>query len=93
MVGRRRHQVEDQQPLSPEDDPYLAYLLWREEREAEAAAADGASPDGTALDPPAETDGPVRAGLRSWFGRLSARRHVNSAEPDRPGSGAGAGAA
>ena len=92
MVGRRRQQVADQQPLSPEDDPYLAYLLWREEREAEAAAA-GASSDGTALDAPVDPDGPVRAGLRSWFGRLSARRHVNSAEPDRPGSGAGAGAA
>ena len=93
MVGRRRRQVEGQQSLSPEDDPYLAYLLWREEREAEAVAADGTATDGTALDAPVDPDGPVRAGLRSWFGRLSARRHVNSAEPDRPGSGAGAGAA
>jgi len=33
MIRRRRH-VEAQQPLGPEDDPYLAYLAWREERDA-----------------------------------------------------------
>ncbi|MGR0219496.1 hypothetical protein [Agromyces sp. ZXT2-6] len=79
MVGRRRHQVEDQQPLGPDDDPYLAYLLWREEREAEEAAARA-----EAGEPGPDEPEPVGAGrstgLRSLFGRLSARRHVNGGQ-------------
>lgn len=75
MVGRKRHQVEDQQPLGPDDDPYLAYLLWREQRDAEAAAA---ARDGEPDEP--ETVGARPAGLRSLIGRLTARRHVNRAD-------------
>jgi hypothetical protein len=42
---RRRRQVEDQQPLGPEDDPYLAYLAWREERDAKAVDEDELDPE------------------------------------------------
>lgn len=78
MIGRRRHQVEDQQPLGPEDDPYQAYLLWREEREAEAAAARAEAGEPDPEEP--ETVGAGRTGLRSLLGRLSARRHVNGGQ-------------
>ncbi|MGR2751404.1 hypothetical protein [Agromyces arachidis] len=72
MVGRRRHQVEEQQPLGPDDDPYLAYLLWREEREAAERDERGErEPDET------ESTTTGATGIRSLFGRLSARRHVN----------------
>jgi hypothetical protein len=87
MMTRRRHRVADEQPLGPEDDPYVAYLLWRAQRDAEAAAADGAPADEAApSDERANDAAPARSGVRSWLGRLSARRHVNAAggERDRP---------
>lgn len=79
MIGRRRHQVEDQQPLGPDDDPYVAYLMWRDQREAEAAAAraEAGEPDPEPEEP--ESLLPGRGGLRGLMGRLSARRHVNRA--------------
>lgn len=77
VVGRKRHQVEDQRPLGPEDDPYLAYLQWREEREAEAAAARAAAGEPEPEPQEAESVFAGRTGLRSLIGRLSARRHVN----------------
>ena len=89
MMTRRRHRVADEQPLGPEDDPYLAYLIWREQRNAEAvaAAADGApAAEAAQSDERADDAAPARPGVRSWLGRLSARRHVNAAggERDRP---------
>jgi|GEM_PF-2588238 len=73
-IARRRHGVVDQQPLDPENDPYAAYLIWKAEREAEAAAltADD-TPDGVA-DPTDEAE-PARG---SWLRRLAARAHVNA---------------
>ncbi|MFD4420918.1 hypothetical protein ACFWN7_05380 [Agromyces sp. NPDC058484] len=50
----------DQQPLGPEDDPYLAYLIWREEREAAAQA-----------EAPAEDDATPEPGRRSWIRKLA----------------------
>ena len=97
VMTRRRHRVTDERPLGPEDDPYLAYLIWREQRDAEAGLADGdpAAADGSGADAEVDATAPGRSGLRSLFGRLSARRHVNSGgvERDRsePEAGAGAG--
>lgn len=92
VMTRRRHRVVDEQPLGPEDDPYLAYLIWRDQRDAEAAAADGApAADEPQADEGADESTPARSGVRSWLGRLSARRHVNaeSGERDRPAAGGG----
>lgn len=61
MARRRRH-LEEQQALGPEDDPYLAYLLWREERDAaETAPVDDVAPD-------------TPVGRRSWVRRLAVWR-------------------
>jgi hypothetical protein len=77
VVGRRRHQVEDQRPLGPDDDPYVAYLMWRDQREAEEAAARAEAGEPDPEPEQAESVLAGRTGLRSLFGRISARRHVN----------------
>jgi hypothetical protein len=78
VVGRRRHQVEDQRPLGPDDDPYVAYLMWRDQRQAEEAAARAEAGEPEPEPEQAESVLAGRTGgLRSLFGRISARRHVN----------------
>ncbi|MBM7505153.1 hypothetical protein ACFPER_14205 [Agromyces aurantiacus] len=58
----------DQPELGPDDDPYAAYLVWRAEREAAAAAA--ADLDGT--DAAAAVDATAAAPARgSWVRRLA----------------------
>ena len=65
-MARRRRQLEEHHALGPEDDPYLAYLLWREQRDAAVAApVDDAAPE-----PP--------AGRRSWVRRLAVWRRDDS---------------
>lgn len=54
---RRRNQP-NQRPLGPEDDPYLAYLLWREERDAAQVE-------------PASAPTPPEPERRSWVRRLA----------------------
>jgi hypothetical protein len=54
---RRRNQP-NQRPLGPEDDPYLAYLLWREERDAADAE-------------PANEPTLPEPGRRSWVRRMA----------------------
>ncbi|WP_353828818.1 hypothetical protein [Agromyces sp. SYSU T0242] len=71
MARRRRHDAEPP-ALSPEDDPYAAYLIWREEREAAARAAAGEDEVSPA---PAEPDPVPRGG---WLRRL-ATSHRNAA--------------
>jgi hypothetical protein len=45
-MARKRRRFEEQLPLGPDDDPYLAYLIWREQRDAEQPeAADLAAPE------------------------------------------------
>ena len=73
---RRRRQVEEQQPLGPEDDPYLAYLAWRAERDAKSAEQAelaevpelGSASDRTAASDHAAVAGPARP---SWLRRLT----------------------
>ncbi|GAA4370883.1 hypothetical protein [Agromyces bauzanensis] len=59
--------------LGPEDDPYLAYLIWREERDA-AARSEQPSEDEQAIAEP---------GRRSWVRRLAVWRRTDSDEHDR----------
>ncbi|GAA1061033.1 hypothetical protein [Agromyces bracchium] len=82
LIARRRHEVVDQQPLDPEDDPYAAYLIWKAEREAESGepdteldGADGAV-SAAASAAAIESTEPARG---SWFRRISALGHVNAA--------------
>lgn len=64
MARRRQRMAEAPPQLGPEDDPYVAYLLWRAERDAEAAAN---APD--SADP---APGPVLPATRSsWVRRLA----------------------
>ncbi|MRX45300.1 hypothetical protein [Agromyces kandeliae] len=73
-MARRRHEFVDQQPLDPENDPYAAYLIWKAERDAEAAAvADDGAADGSDGDD--DESEPPRG---SWLRRLAARAHVNA---------------
>lgn len=58
MARKRRH-VEEQLPLGPDDDPYLAYLIWREHRDAEQPGP---------ADDPTPGERPAR---RSWTRRLA----------------------
>ena len=67
---RRRNRTPDQHPLGPEDDPYLAYLLWREERIA-AQAEQGDAP--TIPQP----------GRRSWVRRLAVWRRGEADDSHR----------
>ncbi|MGR0318125.1 hypothetical protein [Agromyces sp. ZXT2-3] len=83
LIARRRHEVVDQQPLGPEDDPYAAYLIWKAERDAAAAPLvtdDGAEADGAVSAASAaasiESAEPARG---SWFRRITALGHVNAA--------------
>jgi hypothetical protein len=66
-ITRKRYEVDEQPPLGPEDDPYVAYLIWRAERDAAAAAARG---EGTA---DADENGP----------EAHAGAHVSLAGTDR----------
>ncbi|WP_430645592.1 hypothetical protein [Agromyces sp. GXS1127] len=82
LIARRRHEFVDQQPLDPEDDPYAAYLIWKAEREAAAAAlvtddgeAEGAVSAASAA-AAIESTQPERG---SWFRRITALGHVNAA--------------
>ncbi|HKH08596.1 MAG TPA: hypothetical protein VKA62_06555 [Agromyces sp.] len=72
MARKRRH-VEEQVPLGPDDDPYLAYLIWREQRDA--AQADGEPGDDSALAAAAE---PTR---RSWIRRLARWKRNDESAP------------
>jgi hypothetical protein len=65
---RRRNRPPDLHPLGPEDDPYLAYLLWREERDGAQAEQE---------EPPAIPK-PER---RSWPRRLAVWRRGGDEEP------------
>ena len=62
--------TDQQHPLGPEDDPYLAYLIWRGERDAAAAPADDEPVPGV----PAP---------RSWLRHLAVWRRPGSDAPDR----------
>ncbi|WP_438854916.1 hypothetical protein [Agromyces sp. M3QZ16-3] len=73
-IARRRHEFVDPEPLDPENDPYAAYLIWKAEREAEAAALDAAEAPADDDVQPAEPE-PARG---SWLQRLAARAHVNA---------------
>ena len=79
MEARRHRTVHQPQALGPDDDPYVAYLLWRAERDAAAAAAAG---DSDSADDVAEAgDRPISAtaavsarapvGFSSWLRRLA----------------------
>ncbi|WP_136708007.1 hypothetical protein [Agromyces sp. H66] len=71
-MQRRRTRLPNQQPaLGPEDDPYLAYLIWREERDAAERAAQ-ATGDAEVIAEPTR---------RSWTRRLAVWRR---ADPDHP---------
>ena len=63
MVRRRKQP--DQRPLGPEEDPYLAYLLWREERDTAQA-----EPENAPLTPD--------TGRRSWVRRLAVWKRGDS---------------
>lgn len=63
MARRRQRTAEAPPQLGPEDDPYVAYLLWRAERDA-AEAAD--APE--SADP---TPGDDQPASRSWVRRLA----------------------
>ncbi|MEV1130214.1 hypothetical protein [Agromyces sp. NPDC049794] len=63
--------TDQQQPLGPEDDPYLAYLIWREERDAAAAPPDHEEPTLTVPAP------------RSWLRHLAVWRRPDSDGPER----------
>lgn len=67
---RRRNQPADPHPLGPEDDPYLAFLLWREERDAAQEQQE--------LTPPVP-----QPGRRSWVRRLAVWRHGDADDPRR----------
>ena len=64
MAVRRHRTVNQPEQLGPDDDPYVAYLLWRAEREAAAAAE---APD----DATAEPTGEPASGRSSWVRRLA----------------------
>jgi hypothetical protein len=68
---RRRNRNPDQQPLGPEDDPYLAYLIWREEQDAAQVTSEAAP------DPILE---PAR---RWWVRRLAVWRRGATDDSDR----------
>lgn len=61
----------DQQPLGPEDDPYLAYLIWREARDAAQPA------------PEAEAEPAAAPARGSWMRRLAVWRRADQDRPDR----------
>jgi hypothetical protein len=79
MEARRHRTVHQPQELGPEDDPYAAYLLWRAERDAAAAAeagdAEGAGDLAAAGDQPIAATAAVSArapvGFSSWLRRLA----------------------
>lgn len=71
MQRRRSRMTDQRQPLGPEDDPYLAYLIWREQRDAAAAPPDDDEPTLTAPAP------------RSWLRHLAVWRRADSDAPDR----------
>ena len=75
MSASRRWGTTDE--LGPDDDPYAAYLIWRAERDA-AAAADGDEADDAAADDPdrpkaatAAVSAIVPTGLTSWVRKLA----------------------
>lgn len=75
VTTRRRTRTPDQQPLGPDDDPYLAYLIWREARDAAAPEAEAEAE--------AEAD-PVAVPARgSWMRRLAVWRRADPDHPDR----------
>jgi hypothetical protein len=64
MARRRQRTAEAPPQLGPEDDPYVAYLLWRAERDAAEAA------DAPETEVPER--GPVLPATRSsWVRRLA----------------------
>lgn len=74
-MQRRRTRTPDHQQhaLGPEDDPYLAYLIWREQRDAAERA-----------EPPAQEEPAIaQPSRRSWVRRLAVWRRPDSDEPDR----------
>lgn len=72
VIARRRSRTQDQHPLSPEDDPYLAYLIWREQRDAAQPAPE--------TDPGEPVAAPTRG---SWMRRLAVWRRDDRDRPDR----------
>ena len=80
MLRRRQRTVEPLPQLGPEDDPYVAYLLWRDERDAAEAAAAAAAPD--AADPMSPGAGDPSSGGPSWVRKLAVW-HRNSGRYDR----------
>ncbi|WP_157674931.1 hypothetical protein [Agromyces flavus] len=70
--------MHQQHELGPDDDPYVAYLLWRAERDAAAAEAGDDRDDGSpadAGDRPVAASAAVSArapvGFSSWLRRLA----------------------
>ncbi|WP_400999293.1 hypothetical protein [Agromyces sp. GXQ0307] len=79
LIARRRHEIVDQQPLDPEDDPYAAYLIWKAEREAEAAAlATSDDADDTAAAAGSDARDSEEPSRGSWIRRIAALGHVNA---------------
>ncbi|GAA2027403.1 hypothetical protein GCM10009819_08550 [Agromyces tropicus] len=72
---RRHHQQDDRPPLGPEDDPYQAYLIWREERDAAARAEAPEGDADEAAEPVADDPGTPR---RSWLRRLASGGRAGS---------------
>lgn len=77
MEARRHRTVHQQDELGPDDDPYAAYLIWRAERDA-AAAADGDEADDAGVDDPdrpkaatSAVSAIVPTGLTSWVRKLA----------------------
>jgi hypothetical protein len=62
--------TDQQHPLGPEDDPYVAYLIWREERDAAAA-------------PTEDEPVPGVPAPRSWLRHLAVWRRPGSDAPGR----------
>ncbi|WP_448005123.1 hypothetical protein [Agromyces bauzanensis] len=73
MQRRRTRATDQQHELGPEDDPYLAYLIWREQRDA-AERAEQPSEDLPAIAEPAR---------RSWVRRLAVWRRADSDDSSR----------
>ncbi|WP_234659317.1 hypothetical protein [Agromyces marinus] len=82
-MTRRRHEVVEQEPRVPGDDPYADYLAWKAERDAEAAALaateGGADAGDGTVSADASGDSDDAAVRGGWLRRITALGHVNAA--------------
>jgi hypothetical protein len=81
MLRRRQRTVDPLPQLGPEDDPYVAYLLWRAERDAAEAAEASEAGDADDSATSDSQDDPSSGGPR-WVSKL-AIWHRNSGRYDR----------